>query len=112
VKLKVNLLSIITSTVFGGCIGFLGGPVFILLPWAVIGLIIGGFNETKKSALINGAAYGFTIAYVFMLSGYRGSASITTVLLPFVLLGLIGGICGLILTIIGYLIANRKANKI
>lgn len=110
-KLEANLQSIVISAVAGGVVGYLGGPVFVLLPWAVIGLVIGKFNETKKSAFINGAAYGFTIAYVFMLSGYKGSASITTVLLPFIVLGFIGAICGLILAYIGFLISNRKTNQ-
>jgi hypothetical protein len=105
-KLKSNLFSIASSIIVGGLIGYMGGPVFVLLPWAIIGCLLGLYSPTKKSALCNGAAYGFSIAYSFMLAGYSGTAPITTRLAPFMVLGLVGALGGLVLAYVGWAIKN------
>lgn len=107
-KLEINAFSIIQSILIGVLFGYIGGPVFVLLPWAIIGLLLGIFSKTRQSALVNGAAYGFAVAYVFMLAGYQGMAPLVTKLAPFIILGLIGAGCGLILAFIGYLGRHYK----
>ncbi len=94
--------SSIVAALIGGCVGFLGGPALVLVPWAIIGLLIGALNATIRSTTITGATFGFFLAYVFMLAGYNGNAPLVTKLIPFTMLGLIGAVCGLILSLVGY----------
>lgn len=83
-----------------------------LIPWAIASLAFGYFATNMRQALGIGATFGFALAYTFMLVGYGGSEPIITRLAPFILLGIIGAICGLILAVIGYFIGKklRKPN--
>lgn len=99
--------------VIGGALGFIGsrilfvGSALSLLPWTVVGLAIGfaGFasTEMKKNAEAAGlgAVYGFSLAFVFMIAGYNGTASLISRLPFFAVLGIVGAICGAVLGLIG-----------
>lgn len=108
---KQNLILICVSITAGIILGAIGGPVFILIPWAVVGLVIGIFSTRKKLAVISGALYGFAVAYTFMLSGYDGADPIETRIIPFVPLVLVGAVCGLILGLIGYFVRYIHLRK-
>lgn len=99
--LAINVRSIVLSLVIGAVIGYIGGPALALILWAIVGLTLGAFCSSNKVALVIGAVYGFSLSYVFMLAGYDGQASVTTKLLPFILFGVFGALCGSVLAIIG-----------
>jgi hypothetical protein len=95
------------SILIGALVGFIGsrylfvGSALILVPWAIVGLAI-GFWSSKRASMLNGTLYGFSLAFVFMITGYTGAASLLSRLPFFALLGLFGGLCGLVLGILGY----------
>jgi hypothetical protein len=107
-KLTTNFVSIIVSIIVGGAIGFVGGSAWVLILWAIVGLAIGAFAASKKAAMVNGAVYGFVLSYIFMIASYSGKASLSTKLLPFLLFGIFGATCGLVLALVGAVIAMRK----
>ncbi len=91
----------------GGLLGFLAARVVLvgsaasLVPWAVGGLGLGLLAGSARRAAVLGAAYGFTLAYVFMVSGYDGSAALRTRLVPFLVFGVVGAVCGTGLALAG-----------
>ena len=91
----------------GAFLGFIGAKfLFVdsalsLIPWSIAGLTI-GYSGSNRDSIINGAAYGFTLAFVFMIIGYSGTASLMSRLPFFAILGFVGGICGLVLGWIGF----------
>lgn len=109
-RFTVNLRSCIVSLLLGIVIGYLGGPAFALVWWALIGLVIGYFSASTKAGLVNGAVYGFALSYTFMLAGYSGSDPLASKLAPFVLFGMFGAVCGLCLGIIGHLMNRTRVN--
>ena len=100
---KSRLYYAISAILIGAILGYIGGPVQILLLWAVVGVGLGYAAPRNKLAIIGGAFYGFIMSFVFMLHGYDGTDSIYTKLVPFAALGLFGAICGTILAAIGRL---------
>ena len=103
------MLLAVLSIVIGSLLGFLGsrylfvGSWLSLIPWGIIGLAIGVFSN-KRSSILNGALYGFALAFVFTLAGYAGAAPILSRIPFFGVLGIVGAICGGILGILGYLL--------
>ena len=71
-----------------------------LVPWGAAGLGL-GYWIGKPGAMLAGALYGFTLAFVFMLAGYTGQAAIVRRIPFFALLGLFGAVCGLVLAAVG-----------
>lgn len=101
-KLRYNKLMLKTflSALIGAFLGLLGAKYLFVgswlsLPfWGLVGLAL-AYWSGKRQALFNGAIYGFLLAFVFMLSGYSGSASLVSRLPFFAGLGLVGAVCGL-----------------
>ena len=95
------------SAGLGALLGLVGAQVLFvdsglsLVPWTVAGLLLGLMGRTRVEAAQVGAAYGFCLAFVFMLAGYSGDASLLSRVPFFVLLGLFGAVCGLILAVLG-----------
>ncbi|MGZ6347346.1 MAG: hypothetical protein ACXWNC_07275 [Anaerolineales bacterium] len=79
------------------------GSWLSLIPWGFVGLGIGYWGQ-KREGMINGSCYGFALAFVFMITGYSGSASLVSRLPFFAILGIFGGLCGLILGLAGSVI--------
>jgi uncharacterized membrane protein (UPF0136 family) len=107
-KLITKSSPVISSALIGAILGYIGGPALILALWGAVGLLIGLFSNGHKAALINGIAFGFLVSYVFMVAGYNGDASVTTKLLPFVVFGIFGALCGMILAATGYVLKNLR----
>jgi len=84
----------------------LGG--WTLLPWGIAAMVIGWLSGGIKSAIINGALYGFVLSFVFLLAGYVGNELLDKVP-AFVLLGIFGGVCGLILSGVGMFLRSKFA---
>jgi hypothetical protein len=105
------MIKIILSILAGVILGFLSArTIFVgswlsLVPWAMAGLLV-GYWSGKRQAIINGALYGFAIAFTFMLAGYSGSASLVSRVPFFALLGLIGAVCGAALGFTGGRVRN------
>jgi hypothetical protein len=104
-KRLIPLISILA----GAVLGFLGGPVQVLIIWALAGLLLGFISGTRRIAISSGIIFGFIVSFMFMLTGYSGEAPFYTHFLPFGALGVFGGICGLILAMVGYLL--KRLNK-
>jgi hypothetical protein len=100
--LKINALSVLVAALVGVAAGYIGGPVYILIPWAIIGLALGALSAARGAALLLGGIFGFAASYTFVIHGYAGIQPLVTLLAPFVIFGLIGAVCGLILGIVGY----------
>jgi hypothetical protein len=81
---------------------FVGSWLSLIL-WTVAGLAL-GFWCRRREAMINGTVYGFVLAFIFMISGYSGSASLISRLPFFAILGVVGAVYGLILGFLGSLI--------
>jgi hypothetical protein len=100
-------MRLLLSVLVGAALGFLCGTVLLvgsglsLVPWSVAGIVVGALSTSRAEAVRNGAAYGFALAYVFMIAGYDGSAALHTRLAPFLVLGAVGAACGAALAVIG-----------
>jgi hypothetical protein len=99
----------VVSAIVGSLLGIIGsrylfvGSALSLIPWTIAGLAIGAWSE-KRASMVNGAVYGFTLSFVFMIAGYTGTASLLSRLPFFALLGLFGALCGFVLGILGSLL--------
>ena len=65
-----------------------------LVPWSVAGAGLGAWPRRVREATLVGAAYGFGLAFAFMIAGYTGTASLVSRLAPFLIIGAIGAMCG------------------
>jgi hypothetical protein len=103
------MLKTAVSIVVGALLGIIGARyVFVgswlsLIPWGIVGLAIGYWGD-RRAAMTNGAAYGFMLAFAFMVAGYSGAASLLSRLPFFAILGLFGAICGFSLGLLGFLL--------
>lgn len=103
------MVKFFSAAVIGVVLGIVGsriilvGSAWSLLVWGVIGLALGWWAVRMSRALLNGAAYGFSLAFAFMLAGYSGTAPILMRVFPFALIGLVGAVCGLALALGGTL---------
>lgn len=101
--------SIVAAAAAGALLGFLCARVVLvdsglsLVPWGLVGLAIGALCPGRRDAAVTGAAYGFALAYVFMLASYDGSAALATRLVPFLVFGVFGAACGAGLGLLGRL---------
>lgn len=106
------MLIILGATALGVLLGFLGAHATVLglwtlLPWAVGAAGVGCLARRRPGAA--GAAYGFALAFVFMLGVYTGKASALSRVPFFALLGVIGALCGAGLALAAHWIARRAA---
>ncbi len=101
------MTKVAVSIISGSLLGLIGsrylfvGSWFSLIPWAIVGLLIGYWSH-KGEWLINGSCYGFALCFVFMITGYSGSAPLISHLPFFAIIGVFGGFCGLILGLLGF----------
>lgn len=100
-KLSAGLKSILFVLLLGGIVGYLGGPAIVLVLWGLLALAIGVLCISPRVAALDGALYGFVLAYVFMVAGYTGTA-LSSKLLIFGLFGVGGAIWGAILALAGF----------
>jgi hypothetical protein len=101
-----------TAVCIGLILGLIGarylfvGSWLILIPWTVAGLGI-GFWCTKNESIVNGVVYGFVLSFVFLLAEYSGKASLISRVPFFAVLGVFGGVCGLVLGLLGFSVKTR-----
>jgi hypothetical protein len=106
----------IVAIVVGSALGVIGSRVLFvgswlsLVPWTIVGLALGAWCVGREWTWV-GALYGFFISFVFMVSGYSGTASLVSRLPFFAGLGAFGAICGLVLTFAGF-IARRTLSRL
>ncbi len=102
----------IVAVIVGAVLGFLGsrvvfvGSALSLIPWTVVGLVLGLWCGVRQSLWV-GAAFGFSLAFFFMATGYTGSAPLLTRVPFFALIGLAGAVCGTAVVLLGSLVAAR-----
>ncbi len=103
------MIKVGVSALVGALLGVIGsrylfvGSALSLIPWGIVGLAI-GYWSTRRSSMLNGGVYGFFLAFVFMIAGYSGSASLLSRLPFFGALGLFGALCGFVLGLLGNLL--------
>lgn len=108
---------LLTVAILGSVLGVIGSRVLFvgsslsLIPWGICGVLIGFGTKSKKEALQQGAVYGFFLAFIFMVSGYEGSTSIITKFPFFALLGIVGSICGICLTLLSNFLSHLFTKK-
>ncbi len=102
-----EVLFLALAAAVGAALGYLGARILLvgsglsLVPWALVGLGLGAASHSRRQAALLGGVYGFSLAYAFMVSGYDGSASLRSRLLPFLVLGALGALCGLASSMVG-----------
>ena len=102
-------IMLLFSAAAGIALGMLGGGVYILIIWTIIGTVIGYTTQGRRNAVANGAVFGFLLSYVFMVAGYTGKDPVSTKLLPFIIFGLVGAVCGGCLGLFGHVIHSRRS---
>jgi Na+(H+)/acetate symporter ActP len=106
-------MKLLVAILVGAALGLIGARyVFVgswlsLIPWASAGLAIGWWAKQLRQAMLNGAVYGFVLSFVFMIAGYTGSAALISRLPFFAILGAFGGVCGLVLGLVGAWVRGR-----
>jgi len=102
------MMKLMVAIVMGTALGILAsryllvGSWMSLILWAIAGLALGYWCQ-RREAMINGTVYGFVLAFIFMISGYSGNASLISRLPFFAVLGLVGAVCGFVLGFLGSL---------
>ena len=105
------MMGFLVSLVIGFILGLLGGPVWILVPWGLAGLAIGYLTKDYDQAAVNGAVFGFSAAFFFMVFGYKGTQSLISRVPFFAALGLVGAVCGLVLGLAGRVARRPFASR-
>jgi hypothetical protein len=101
----------------GAALGVIGaryvlvGSGWSLLPWGLAALLVGVLAGSRRLAALDGAVFGFALAFVFMAAGYDGAASLASRLPFFALLGLVGAGCAALLAVVGRLLASGRDRK-
>ena len=110
-------MSNVVGVLLGVVLGFIASKILFvgswltLIPWGIGGLVVGFFTKNKKEAVLSGIIYGFVLSVVFLIAGYNGTRSLLSVLPFFILLGLFGGVCGLVLALAGYFLRRFLRKK-
>lgn len=105
---------ILVAVLLGLVLGVLGARYLIvgswlnLVPWGIAGLAIGAWG-TKNESIVNGMCYGFILTFAFMIAGYSGTYSLISRFPFFAVLGVFGGVCGLMLGLLGYQVKAKIA---
>jgi hypothetical protein len=81
--------------------------VWTLIPWGGVAIALGWRSEWPNAALA-GALYGFVLSVTFMIAVYTGAAPVTSKLAGFIVLGLVGAVCGGVLAAGSSWISTRK----
>ena len=107
---------LIAAAIVGIILGILGsrylfvGSFLSLIPWGIAGLLFGLWCQNYRESLITGAVYGFLLVFAFMAGGYEGADPILGKLPFFAILGLVGAVCGIGLTLTATFL-RRKLTK-
>jgi hypothetical protein len=100
-------MTILVAAVAGVALGFIGGPVVILVPWAAVAAICGARSRRAATVVGSGLAFGFAVSFVFLVRGYQGSEGIVAVVALFAGLSVFGAFCGAVISTVGWLTSSR-----
>ena len=104
--MKKLIISSLIGFIFGGIISkylFVGSYLNIFL-WGGVGMVIGWCSNSRTETIKNSSVYGFVLSFFFMLLGYQGIAPIISRMPFFIILGLVGAVCGIISGLVGFYI--------
>ena len=107
--MKKLIIAVIVGLLLGAVVSkylFVGSWLNLVL-WGAAGVIIGWFTRSFRESLASGAVFGFVLAFSFMMAGYSGTMPVASRILPFSILGVVGAVCGIVLTIFGYWLSRR-----
>src|SRR5438128_12381990 len=71
-----------------------------LVPWGLAAVAL-GYRANRATAVVAGALYGFVLCFVFTLASYGGAAPAITRVSFFSVLGIVGVLCGFVLSLLG-----------
>ncbi len=106
----------IASIVAGLILGVVGsrylfvGSWLNLIPWTIAGFAI-GYWGTRNESIVNGVVFGFILSFVFMLAGYNGRVSLISRVPFFAVLGVFGGVCGMVLGLLGFHVKTKVIKR-
>ena len=86
---------------------FLSLQWWTLVPWGLAAVAL-GYRASRPTAVVAGALYGFLLCFVFTLATYGGAAPAITRVPFFMILGLVGAVCGLLLALLGASLMPRR----
>ena len=101
----------------GATLGVLGarylfvGSSLSLVPWGLVAVVVGVLAHSRRAALAGAAAYGFALAFTFMVAGYDGTATVLSRVPFFAILGLVGAACAALLALLGSLVATATRRR-
>jgi hypothetical protein len=87
-----------------------GGSAWNLIPWAIGSIVIGVIDD-RRTALLASGIYGYLLTVAFLYTANTGNAPLAQRVGFALVLGLIGPIGSIILTIIGRLIFVRLRRR-
>ena len=101
----MTMLRFASAIALGLLIGWAAAHVlslqwWTLVPWGLVAVAL-GCRADRATAVMAGALYGFVVCFVFTLATYGGAAPAITRVPFFTVLGLVGGVCGLLLALLG-----------
>jgi hypothetical protein len=107
---------ILASILAGSCLGVLGarylfvGSWLSLVPWTIVGLGFGVWAQHKQWRIL-GALYGFFLFLVFTIAGYSGTASVSSRVPFFLIIGIVGSIFGFVTGWLGSVIRKKISSS-
>ena len=108
--LKEKLMSGAAGLALGVLSYYLINGWYNIIPWAAAAVLTGYLSNTRNSALINGAIFGYFLFLSYIVVGYRGhmdAGSLAKFGVFTVLFSLVGSAIGLVGGIGGYLIKKK-----
>jgi hypothetical protein len=89
------------ASIIGIAVGYLSAQTFFvhswlaLIPWGIVGILVGLLAHETKQKLWAGAYYGFFLCGSFLLAQYHGTQSIWHgFIIMVIIIGMLGAICG------------------
>ncbi len=83
-----------------------------LIFWGILGFSVGALGTSSRQSLMAGVTFGVLLTITFLLAGFKGAQSEFGRFMALSLaLGVLGGICGLVLAGFGYWAKNRLSSS-
>jgi hypothetical protein len=104
--------TVLIGAVVGAVLGIgswlvVGSSPLLLVPWAVVGLVLGAV--ASRRAVLAGAAYGYLLSFTYLAVGYDGEDATITKVPGFALLAIFGAVCGAALAWAGHRVRPRRS---
>lgn len=104
-------MNIIVAVIAGLSLGYAGAQALFLgwwtlVPWGLVGLMLGLYCHRPKGIFTAGCIYGFVLVFTFLVAQYTGAVPVFQRAPAFTVLALFGSFCGAVLTLSGYTVSK------